>query len=211
MSDAVELKGMKELEENLVRLGSVVGTKVMRQALFAATKPILDQAKANIRAWPRGSGALELSMNRVYSTSKSAGSGSRFVMQIAPRVRKSVAVSLHNIYYHRGRRGIFYGHLLEFGHRIGHKKTGRLSRGTYQGSVTYFNRVLGRNITRTGRGSAGAARPGHLGAGGSVKPQRFLRPALDTAGLRATFAFQNQLRRRIERALKRLDPAVDNA
>ena len=186
MSDAVQLKGFQQLEENLLRLGTVAGSKVMRQALFAATKPILDQAKANIRRWPRGSGALELALTRTYTTARGGGSGSRFVMSIAPRIRKSVAVSLHNIYYHRGRRGIFYGHLLEFGHRIGHKKTGRLGR-------------LGVVSSKLHSGS------------GTVRPQRFLRPALDTAGLRASFAFENQVRRRVELALKKLDPARDNA
>jgi hypothetical protein len=210
MGEEVELRGMKELEENLVRLGKVAGSKVMRQALFVATKPILDQAKANIRAWPRGSGALELAMNRVYDTRQQESGGSRFVMQIAPRIRKSVAVSLHNLFYKRGRRGIFYGHLLEYGHRIGHRRTGRLSRGTYQGSVSYFSRFFGKSITRTGRAAAGTVKPGHVG-GGSVRPQRFLKPALDSAGLRAVFVFRQQIAKRIKRALKKLDAAAENA
>lgn len=185
MSASVELKGLKELEERLLLLGKVAGAKAMRQALFHGSKPILDQAKANVRSWPGGSGALYYAMGRTFTVERGgADGGTQFNMAIRPRIRNRVAVALHNIFYRRGRTGIFYGHLLEFGHRIAHRKTGRLQK---------------RPESR-----------GHVGAG-SVPPQRFLRPALDTAGLRATYAFTNELRRRIERALKKQDPAASNA
>ncbi len=230
MSASVELKGLKELEERLLLVGKVAGAKAMRQSLFAATKPILDQAKSNIRSWPGGSGALHAAMGRTFRASKGGsvlsnpksgplsgsgislsggGEGGRFTIQVGPRLRVPSAVALHNLFYKRVRKNIYYGHLLEFGHRIGTRTSGRLSRGTYVPVVTYLTR-LGKSVTRAGRGAAGQARAGGVSAG-SVPPQRFLRPALDNTSLRAAFVFQTQLKKRIDRALKKQSPEERDA
>lgn len=189
----LEVKGLRELEERLALLGPVAGAKVMRQAMFAASKPILDQAKRNLAAFPGGSGALHLAMGRTFRVGGRGGlsavlaggaQGSTFTVMIGPRVGARSAIALHNLAYHRHIRGIFYGHLVEFGHRIGNGRTG------------YLRKLNRPNSTR------------HEGLG-TVPARRFLRPALDTGGLRAIFLLRNELGRRIDRALKKQNPAAE--
>lgn len=192
----IEVRGLKELDETLVRVGGLAGTKVMRQALFAASKPILDRAKSNIAAWQGGSGALHLSMGRKFAISKGSAGGSVFTMQIGPRRRAPAAVALYNLFYKRKVKGIFYGHLLEFGHRIGHRRTG------------YLRKMTSQQRDRR-RFNDGKVRVGGLSAG-NVPAQRFLRPALDSGGLQAIFLLRQQLGKRLDRALKKQDPASDS-
>jgi hypothetical protein len=226
VSVSVELRGLQELDEKLLLLGKVGGQKAIRQALFHASKPIVARAKLNIRSWHGGSGALHESIGRTFRAGKAGyplradsrgvlggasvqAEGGRFVMQIGPRRKTRVAVALHNLYYRRQRPSIFYGHLLEFGHRVGNKLTGRVSRGAYVPVVTYTT-ARGTVVTRAGRGAPAQQRPGHV-AKARVQPQRFLGPALEATSLQATFIFQNQLRRRVERALRKMNPEADDA
>jgi hypothetical protein len=187
VTDSVQLLGLANVEERLGLLDKVAGQKAMRGALFAATKPILEQARANVRAWPSGSGALYMAMGRTFRVSargggvvaQESGAGSRFAMSVGPRLKVPAAVALYNLAYKRKRKGIFYGHLLEWGHRIGTRRTGRLQR------------------------KPGAK--GHVGLG-RVPSHPFLRRALDNAGLRAAFVFQKQIGLRVERALRKQSP-----
>ncbi len=121
----ISVTGLKELQKRLIEIGSVSGTKIMRSAMFAATKPILDKAKANA---PERSGALRAALARTFGVAaRSAslfsgeGSGSRFSILIGPKVRNRTAVALYNLVYNpkRPRRGIFHGHFTEFGTRTG--------------------------------------------------------------------------------------------
>lgn len=111
----VTVRGLKELEAKLIQLGQVAGQKVMRQALFAATKPIMEQARTNA---PRQSGALRVAMSRAYKASASSEGGGRFVVAVGPKAKNRAAVGLYNLVHKRGRpiRGIYYGHMIEFGH-----------------------------------------------------------------------------------------------
>lgn len=144
MSDSfgVNLKGLRNVEERLTTLGSVGGERVMRSVLYAATKPILAAAKANAQALvgsadpkrPSGSGALAKSIRRVYLRPRGLTTGGqRFTVSVAPKAKDRVAVALANLVYKRRRpiKGIFWGHLVEWGHK---------SRGTAA--------VPGRNIFR---------------------------------------------------------------
>lgn len=119
MTGSVSIKGLKEIDANLAKLGKVAGAKIMRGSLYAASKPILDQAKANTAAWPKGSGALNLALGRRYTVAASDVGGSKFSVSIGPKVKHRTALSLYNLFYKRSKRlkGIFYGHLLEFGHK----------------------------------------------------------------------------------------------
>jgi HK97 gp10 family phage protein len=185
VSVSVELRGLQELDEKLLLLGKVGGQKAIRQALYFASKPILDRAKANIQAWPGGSGALHAAMGRTFRVER-AGEGGKFAVLIGPRPAVRLAVSLHNLAYERRRSAIFYGHFLEFGHQIVRRKaTGAVNR---HGKAKYLRQGLGK-----------------------VMPQRFLGPALESGSLRAVFAFQQQLRRRVERALRKMNPEAENA
>jgi hypothetical protein len=130
-SFSTDLKGLKEVDENLTRLGAVAGEKVMRSVLFQSAKPILTQAVQNIAAIQGGSGALAKATRRVYMKSaRSSSSGSRFTVAVAPKVRDRTAIALANLHYKPRKpiRGIFWGHLVEWGfnHRGGRRVAGKL-------------------------------------------------------------------------------------
>lgn len=186
----MKLDGLKEVEQALIRVGALAGQKIMRQALFHASKPILDAARQNVRGIEGGSGALHEALGRTFqkpTSGVSLSGGGRFLVQVGARIGVRRAIALHNLFYRRSRRGIFYGHLVEFGHRVGHRGTGRLAR-----------------LNRAGKFGKGGT------AAGFVRPQPFLRPAMESKSLQATFIFTNQMKRRVERALKKLDAAADN-
>lgn len=120
----IKVSGLKEVEAELQKLGSKEGTRVLRSAMLRATKPIEDQAKANAAAWEKGSGSIEKAIGRRFVVGKSDGPrifgielpslGGVFTVVITPILKSRVAIALHNLYYHRKRRGIFHGHFLEF-------------------------------------------------------------------------------------------------
>lgn len=118
----IKVSGLKEIEAQLLKLGSVEGTKVLRAGMLRATKPIEDQAKSNAAAISEGSGSLEKSIGRrfVVGTKSSLFSflpplGGKFTVLITPIRKSRVAVALHNLFYHRKVKGIFHGHFVEFG------------------------------------------------------------------------------------------------
>jgi len=130
---SAELKGLRDVDAKLALLGSVAGEKVMRSVMFAAMKPVVDQAKQNIAEIPNGSGALAKATRRVYlraSRGIKKSTGTRFTVAVAPKVKDRVAISLANLHYKRKKpiRGIFWGHLVEWGFRTrsGAKIEGRL-------------------------------------------------------------------------------------
>lgn len=111
-----KVSGLKELEATLQKLGARDGTRVLRGAMFRAAKPIEDQAKSNAAQIANGSGALHESIGRRFTVGVSADRlGGKFTVTIAPIKKNRVAVALYNLFYQRKVRGIFYGHLVEFG------------------------------------------------------------------------------------------------
>jgi len=121
----IKVSGLKEVEAQLLRLGSKEGTKVLRAGMMRATKPIQDEAKRNAAAIQDGSGALERSIGRRFEVGTLGfvgegllpNLGGKFKVVIAPLKSSRVAVALYNLFYRRKRRGIFHGHFVEFGVR----------------------------------------------------------------------------------------------
>lgn len=164
---STSIKGLKEVDEALVKLGAVAGEKVIRSTLFSAARPILDQAVSNISAIPTGSGALAKATRRVYlrAQSKSAGlfgsSGSRFVVSIAPKAKDRVATALANLFYKRKRpiRGVFWGHLVEWGfnharsgrHVRGRNVFGRAAESRASEAIELFRKLIGPRIARVAK------------------------------------------------------------
>lgn len=180
MTDSFELnfKGLKEVEERLILLGGVGGEKVMRSVMRAAARPFLTHAKTNL-AFIRGSGALHKATRIVYmrSATRSGGGGTRFTVAVAPKVKDKVASALASLHYGRRIRGVFWGHLLEWGHRIGTRRTGRLTRS--------------KGLRRT-----------RLHAGlGRVEGQKPFTRALQSGVGEAIEIFRRQIRVKVERAL----------
>lgn len=136
----IKVTGLKELQQRLKEIGSVSGTKVMRSAMFTATKPILDRAKATA---PKRSGALQVALTRTYTVDNKRVTsddvnGARFSILVGPKTRNRTAIALYNLVYRRKkpRRGIFYGHFLEFGTKTGTHATNWLRRALESTSTT---------------------------------------------------------------------------
>jgi HK97 gp10 family phage protein len=154
----VTIRGLKELEARLREIGSVAGTKAMRSAMFTATKPILDRAKANA---PVRSGALRLALTRTFSIKSISGgfleaAGSRFSVLIGPRTKNRTAISLYNLTYRlrKPRRGIFHGHFVEFGTSSGTRRTDFLKRAletSVSESVSKLTEALKKRIEAAAR------------------------------------------------------------
>lgn len=184
---SVDIKGFKEIDENLAQLGEVAGQRVMRSSLFTATKPILDRAVSGLSAIPTGSGALAKATRRVYlrpGTRLPGGgtsSSTRFVVAVAPKIKDQVAIALANLHYKRRRpiRGVIWGHLIEWGHRIANRSTGRLSRGRGTRKTTL-----------------------HAGLG-RVRGLRIFTKAFEGGSLEAVSIFRRVIGQRVAAALRR--------
>ncbi len=121
----VKVSGLKEVEAQLLKLGSKEGTKVLRAGMLRASRPIEQQAESNAATIPNGSGALEKAIARrfeiqgrgVFGEGLLPNLGGRFNVAIGPMKNSRVAIALYNLFYKTKRRGIFHGHFLEFGIR----------------------------------------------------------------------------------------------
>lgn len=129
----VKVSGLQELETKMVELGQIAGTKAMRSAMWYATTPLLSRAKELVS---NRSGSLQVALSRRFvvgaaSNLLASATGSKFTVQVLPKAKNRTAIALYNLVYKpkRPRRGIFYGHLVEFDHRVG--KSSRVVQGTH--------------------------------------------------------------------------------
>ena len=119
------LEGLKEIEARLVELDAMAGKRLLTRATRRSLIKLERQATSNAESFAR-SGALAESVRIVTVKPK----GTNVVeVQVGPKKSDKRARALHNVYYDRKRKGIFYGHLIEFGHRIGTRSTGWLRKG----------------------------------------------------------------------------------
>lgn len=189
----IKVRGLKEVEQQLIALGSKDGTRILRRSMFLAGAPIEERAKARAAALPNGSGAMEKAITKRVTAGPKASfgvspeMGSRFSVEIFPKAKNRTAIALHNLFYGRKRKGIFYGHLLEWGHRIGTRKTGYLRKLT----------AGARRRFKDGRIAGGSA------SSGEVAPRPIFLPALQAGAARAVVIFRREVMAGIERQLKR--------
>ena len=175
MEVTVEIKGLKDLEARLLELDALGGQKLMNRVLRKVAKPLLDRSRNAAVAVGR-SGALAKSIR--LSTRRRLGP--RIVAAVAVRssAGDKVAARMHNDYYNRKRKGVFYGWMLDQGHRIGTKSTGYL-----------------RKLTRRSGG--------HGGATGSVRPRMWWTPAVGASEAAMPNDFLKYLTAAVRRMEKR--------
>jgi hypothetical protein len=107
----IRLEGLKEIEARMVELDAMAGSRLLTRAVRRSLIPLEKRATANVRRFSE-SGALEQSIKIVTVRPR----GSEVVAaQVGPKKTDRRALALHNVFYGRRRRGIFYGHLVEFG------------------------------------------------------------------------------------------------
>lgn len=149
----MEVTGLKELEARLLELDALAAQKLLRRAARRSLIRLERQATANAESFSR-SGALAESIK--IANVKPRGSET-VAVQVGPKKKDKRAVALQNIYYRRRRKGIFYGHLVEFDRGVrgssGRRVPGRpwfrpAWDATRTGIVPEFQRILAQGISR---------------------------------------------------------------
>lgn len=149
----IKVEGLKEFEARMLELDALAAKRLLTRATRRSLIKLERQATANAESFSR-SGALAESVRIVTVRPK----GSETVaVQVGPKKKDRRAVALQNVYYNRKRKGIFYGHLVEFGHRVrgpsGRRVNARPWFGpawdaTRSGILPEFQRILRQGITR---------------------------------------------------------------
>jgi hypothetical protein len=122
MEVTVQVKGLAEMDARLQELGALAGQKLVRRVLRKIAKPMYQRAVAGAQSVQR-SGALAVSVS-MYNRRPKGREIAR--VAVGSRARQKVAVHVHNAFYGRQRKGVFYGWMLEKGHRAG-KNGGRVA------------------------------------------------------------------------------------
>jgi len=181
MEIEVRLLGMKELNARLEELDALGQKKLLSRVMRRVAKPTALAAKSNLTRFRR-SGSLGSAIG-VYAARARSKEVVRF--QVGAQKKNRTALFVHNAFYHRRLKGIFYGHLLEFGHRIGTAETGWLRKGRR-------------------RKGAGGSSVGRVGA------KRWLTPAVDSTKHRMTAAIRDEMQRGLDAIARRRDQKKAN-
>lgn len=142
MDVTVQVKGLAELEARLLELDGLAGPKLVRRVLRKIAKPMYTRAVAGAQSVQR-SGALAVSV-QIYNKKPKGREVAK--VAVGSRARNKVAVYVHNAAYGRQRKGVFYGWMLEKGHRVGTRATGWLRKANRSSGAggTSASRVAGR-------------------------------------------------------------------
>jgi hypothetical protein len=119
----IKAEGFREIDDQLANLGSASGTRILRTAMLRGARPMLEEAKANVAARKRGSGALHQALGMRFIAGNQNRTiwlpplGGRFRVEITPFRKNRIAIALYNLFYKRRVSRLFYGHFVEFGFR----------------------------------------------------------------------------------------------
>jgi len=174
MEVEVKVQGMAELEARLLELDALGGEKLIRRVLRKIAKPMYESARSNAASVGR-SGALYKSV-AIFNRKPKGSQVAR--VAVGSRAGNKIALRMHNDAYRRRRKGVFYGWMVDQGHRIGTRKTGWLKK-------------LARSSGAGGK------------SGGRVAPRPWWTPAVAAHDTRARAAFVDELRKAVERLEKR--------
>ena len=186
-SQNIEITGLKELNDVLKSLPEKIEKNVMRGALRAGQKVMLDGAKAKVGSvTKKDTGLLEKSLRIRFN-------------------RKSGKFNWIRSYLIAGDKDAYYSHMVEFGtvaHWITIKKEARLSRMTRRGPKKYgistHNEMLKNGSLVIGKNFVGAS-VAHPGS----KEKPFMRRTFDSYSNAAMSASVEYLRKRIPKELKK--------
>lgn len=152
----IKVEGLREIEARLLELDAMAGARLLTRATRRSLIPLEKRATTNAASIGK-SGALAESIQIV--TVRPTGSEVAAV-QVGPRKKSRRALALHNLYYSRKRKGIFYGHLVEYGFTA-RGPSARKVRGwpffqaawsmTRAGVVPEFRRILAEGLRRIER------------------------------------------------------------
>lgn len=175
MASDFSIEGLSELHKTLQELPAKIEGNVMRGALRAGQKVLLDAARANV---PVKDGDLRDSIRISFKS----------------RSQKYGWVRMHLV---AGNAKAFYAHMVEFGtaqHLIAvtEKVQRKTRRGTRDVSIKKMNQMLKSGALRIGDRYVG---PSVLHPGAASKP--FMRPAFDSANTQALTAVRDYIATRL--------------
>jgi hypothetical protein len=149
----IKVEGLRELEARLLELDAVAGKKLMLRATRRSLLQFRKQAVANARSGSR-SGALAEAIKIVTVTPRA---NQTVAVQVGPKKKDRRGLALHNLYYQRRRKGIFYGHLVEFGFTAKGRAARKVGARPFLGPAwdatrnsipAEFRRILGQALDR---------------------------------------------------------------
>ena len=168
--ETVEIKGLRELRLALMRtIPAEMQGKILQKALGPAARLVVNAARANTSKFKEPTGRLR---KAIYA-SRDKDSKPTFEARVVA-VRKGRKRS--------DLRGAYYWRFVEFGHRVGSRKTGKLQKLDARG---------------TGRGA------GFRGKTSDVPAQPFLRPAFDANKYKAASLIRDKLGELLAAAAKK--------
>lgn len=115
MPEFAELKGLRELDRKLEKLGPKLGFKTLRSAMMKSSTPMFKLAKANAQATGvknQDAGATAAAMGRWTRKEKGAKVVTLF---LGPKNKNKKALALWNARHDREITRLTHFHLLEFG------------------------------------------------------------------------------------------------
>lgn len=187
MASTVEIKGLKELDAVLKSLPEKIEQNVMRGAIRAGQKVMLDAVREKLRS----NGSV-----------RSGDLINSLRIQFDRKARKRGWVNAKLVV---GSKEAFYAHMLEFGtaaHFISIKEDAKPKRQTRRGERKYGYRTINKMVKR------GSLVIGKHFVGQSVShpgssPKPFIRPAFDESQQAAIEAFAEYVRKRLPKELKK--------
>lgn len=176
MDVEVKVMGLDEAQARMLELGALAGEKLLTRVLRKIAKPMklaAQQNAANISSSDSNSLASSITVAKRRAKGKQVA---RVV--VTSKAKTPGAIVVHNQFYKRQRKGIWYGWLVEEGHRIGTRTTGYLRKNA------------------NGRGAGG-------NSAGRVEGRRWWAPAVSANEGRAASDFVRELQAALARAEKR--------
>lgn len=188
MANTVEIKGLKELDAVLKSLPQKIEQNVMRGALRAGQKVMLDAVREKLRSnGSVKSGALANSL-RIRFDRKSRKRG---------WLNSKVVV---------GNKDAYYAHMVEFGtaaHFIRIREDAKPNRQTRHGTKKYSYKTINKMVKR-GSLVIGKSFVGESVSHPGARPKPFMRPAFDESQQAALEAFAEYVRKRLPKELKKV-------
>lgn len=187
MASTVEIKGLKELDAVLKSLPEKIEQNVMRGAIRAGQKIMIDAVREKLRTNQSiKSGALEKSLRIRFD-------------------RKAKKRGWLNAKVIAGDKEAYYAHMVEFGtaaHFISIKEDVKPNKQTRRGERKYSYRTIN-NMVKRGSLVIGKHFVGQSVSHPGARPKPFMRPTFDESQQAAIEAFAEYVRKRLPRELKK--------
>lgn len=187
MANTVEIKGLKELDAVLKSLPEKIEQNVMRGAIRAGQKVMLDAVREKLR-----SNGLVRSGDLINSLR----------IQFDRKAKKRGWLNAKVVV---GNKEAFYAHMVEFGtaaHFIRIKEDAKPNRQTRKGTKKYSYKTINKMVKR-GSLVIGKSFVGESLSHPGARPKPFMRPAFDEYNQASIEAFAEYVRKRLPKELKK--------